>query len=40
VSRHLITTGEAFDATLVGSQLANFAWAGLRGVEPQLRASK
>ena len=39
VSRHLISTGEAFDATLVGSQLANFVWAGLRGVEPQRRTN-
>ena len=35
VSRHLVLTGEAFDPRAVGSQLANFAWAGLRGVEPQ-----
>jgi len=39
VSRHLIASGDAFDPTLVGSQLANFAWAGLRGVEPQSRST-
>ncbi len=35
VSRYLIANGESFDPALVGSQLANFAWAGLRGIEPQ-----
>ena len=35
VSRHLIKTGEPFNPLEVGSQLANFAWAGLRGIEPQ-----
>ncbi len=35
VSRYLIASGDPFDPRLVGSQLANFAWAGLRGVEPQ-----
>jgi AcrR family transcriptional regulator len=39
VSRYLIASGEPFDPTLVGSQLANFAWAGLRGVEPQSRST-
>jgi hypothetical protein len=35
VSRYLIASGETFDPTRVGSQLANLAWAGLRGIEPQ-----
>lgn len=35
VSRYLIKAGEPFDPAIVGSQLANFAWAGLRGVSPQ-----
>lgn len=35
VSRYLIANGESFNPALVGSQLANFAWAGLRGIEPQ-----
>lgn len=37
VSRYLITQGEAFDPAIVGAQLANFAWAGLRGIAPQSR---
>ncbi len=40
VSRYLIASGENFDPALVGSQLANFAWAGLRGVEPQSAQSR
>jgi AcrR family transcriptional regulator len=35
VSRYLIASGETFDPARVGSQLANLAWAGLRGIEPQ-----
>jgi AcrR family transcriptional regulator len=39
VSRYLITQGDAFDPTIVGAQLANFAWAGLRGITPQSRST-
>lgn len=34
LSRHLVLSGEAFDPREVGAQLANLAWAGLRGVQP------
>ncbi len=32
VSRHLMSSGEAFDPELVASQVADLAWAGLRGL--------
>jgi AcrR family transcriptional regulator len=35
VSRHLVLRGEQFDPGVVGAQLANLAWAGLRGIKPQ-----
>lgn len=35
LSRHLVLSGEHFDPREVGTQLANLAWAGLRGVQPQ-----
>ena len=35
LSRHLVLSGEHFDPHEVGTQLANLAWAGLRGVQPQ-----
>jgi len=34
LSRHLVLRGESFDPHEVGTQLANMAWAGLRGVQP------
>lgn len=34
LSRHLVMSGEDFDPLEVGAQLANLAWAGLRGVQP------
>lgn len=34
LSRHLVWSGEPFDPAVVGAQLANLAWSGLRGVEP------
>ena len=34
LSRHLVMSGENFDPQEVGAQLANLAWAGLRGVQP------
>jgi hypothetical protein len=30
----LVMNGEAFDPQEVGAQLANLAWAGLRGIQP------
>jgi len=38
LSRHLVMSGEHFDPHEVGTQLANLAWAGLRGVQPQSRS--
>jgi AcrR family transcriptional regulator len=35
VSRHLVLRAEQFDPGVVGAQLANLAWAGLRGIKPQ-----
>ncbi len=32
VSRHLVERGERFDPKVLGDQVANLAWAGLRGV--------
>lgn len=34
LSRYLVSSGEQFDPHEVGTQLANLAWAGLRGVQP------
>lgn len=34
VSRHLVMNGDDFNPREVGAQLANLAWAGLRGVQP------
>lgn len=34
LSRHLVLSGEPFDPREVGTQLANLAWSGLRGIEP------
>ncbi|MFM7046307.1 MAG: TetR/AcrR family transcriptional regulator [Actinomycetota bacterium] len=34
LSRHLVLRGESFDPHEVGTQLANLAWAGLRGIQP------
>lgn len=34
LSRYLVLSGEQFDPHEVGTQLANLAWAGLRGVQP------
>jgi AcrR family transcriptional regulator len=34
LSRYLVSSGEQFDPHEVGVQLANLAWAGLRGVQP------
>lgn len=34
LSRYLVSSGEQFDPHEVGMQLANLAWAGLRGVQP------
>lgn len=34
LSRHLVWNDEPFDANEVGTQLANLAWAGLRGIQP------
>ncbi|MFM8908172.1 MAG: TetR/AcrR family transcriptional regulator [Actinomycetota bacterium] len=38
LSRHLVMSGEHFNPREVGTQLANLAWAGLRGVQPQSRS--
>ena len=34
VSRHLVESGVAFDPDVLGSQIADLAWAGLRAVHP------
>jgi AcrR family transcriptional regulator len=34
VSRHLVERGEAFDPDVLGQQVADLAWAGLRAVHP------
>lgn len=34
VSRHLVERGESFDPDVLGQQVADLAWAGLRAVHP------